>query len=290
MEAYLDKEQPEDEFVKIYGDFHGDSRDINIYPQLPRTVVPLSEAIPLMDAYLDHCTDLDKESDKEQIFFDVYSCRDDFHLFSYNCSGIIWQHCKENRPKNREQVWYVGVSEGEEPQKVLFGDRVYAEWADREMERDLAEFRKDKRSQKVFGVTQENLKWKNFRFDVYQDENRGRYLYSYKDGKRYIRPLTEEEVKRKEWCEDNCKPVLLKMMNGDCNPPKVHAEYIINEKRAALSICLHMEEVKRAKEKEVAFGTEFYPEKIFFETCDIETEEHRRTYRIAGDRIEEVDE
>ncbi len=69
MEAFLNKEQPEDEFVKIYGDFHGDPRDINIYPQLPRTVVPLSEAIPLMDAYLDHCTDLDKESDKEQIFF-----------------------------------------------------------------------------------------------------------------------------------------------------------------------------------------------------------------------------
>ena len=41
-------------------------------------------------------------------------------------------------------------------------------------------------------------------------------------------------------------------------------------------------------EWEAAFGIEFYPERIFFETYDIETEEYRGTYRIVDGKIEEV--
>lgn len=104
----------EDEFVKIYGDFSGDPRNMKSAPQIPRSIVPLSEAIPLMDLYLDHYTELDGESDKENIYFQVYGCRDDFYLFSYDCRGIYSDHRAAERPKNRKQVWYVGVSEGED--------------------------------------------------------------------------------------------------------------------------------------------------------------------------------
>jgi len=196
MKQYLGEEQQEDELVKIIAtDWEklvvGFATDL---VRMPKEVVYLSEAIETIEEFLAE-VEAHGGSRRSMIFY-VNACKDDFLLFTYDKDGIAEDYRNDKRPKNPEKVYFVmrdGV--GEEPRTVSRTQEAYAEFAERDMEKALTELdieltRRQWRN--------ENLQKENIFFDVYKYGplwEHG-YLYSYKDGKRFIRTLTEEEQER----------------------------------------------------------------------------------------------
>jgi len=194
METYLTEVAKEDEMVRIraesfelicMGFQHGNL-------EMPNYVVPLSKAIERMEEFCREVTEQWK-MDGRMVYFRVYACKDDFHLFSYMDGEISDDHRKEERPQSPEKVSVQLMNGGDNPPKRIGGEkRVYAEWAEREMEAMLAEVIGEiEEYRKVAGW--ENLSPENFFFDVYGTGTEWGYRYSYKNGKTYRRPLNEKE-------------------------------------------------------------------------------------------------
>ena len=194
MKPYLNEADNKDEMVRIHaesyelicmGFMHGNL-------EMPDNVVPLSKALQRIEEFAKEVTE-HWDLDGRKVHFNVYACKDDFLLFSY-MDGKIWEdYREEERPKNPEKVYFVmWDGGGEEPRTVSRAQEAYAEFAIRDMEKMLESFDIDKTRR---AWNNASLQRENIYFDVYKDGPlwvHG-YLYSYKDGKTFQRPLTEEE-------------------------------------------------------------------------------------------------
>lgn len=200
MNAYLKMIQQEDELVKIIATDWQRLLDGFAYDlvRMPKEVVPLSEAIETIEEFLAE-VEADGGSRRSWDFY-VRACKDDFLLFTYNEKGINEDYREEERPKNPKRV-YIAMRDGsnEEQEMIGYAKESYLEFAERDMKKMLAEFEEEKQQQyrRYKDVQKENII-----FDVYKDKGiypHG-YLYSYKDGKNFLRQLTEEEIEsEKEW-------------------------------------------------------------------------------------------
>ena len=204
MEEFLNKEQAEDELVRI----EAESLELMILVsswsgglEMPKDVVPLSEAIKTMDEFSKEVSE-HWDLDGERVYYRVYACKDEFHLFSYCGGEICSDHRKDERPKNPERVYFRLMNGGTTPPQVVCTDAMeYAEWAERKlaerwtyvMERSDPYRTWDRESKRWVDVHPENLF-----FDVYGDKEGRDYRYSYKDGKTFIRPLTQREQRKKQ--------------------------------------------------------------------------------------------
>jgi len=71
--------------------------------EIDDNAMPLSEAIKRMDEFSQKVTEQWSGIDGSRIWYDVYACKDDFHLFSY-CEGEIYSdHRNDERPKKPEK-------------------------------------------------------------------------------------------------------------------------------------------------------------------------------------------
>lgn len=103
----MSKEKKEDELVRIEassyeliieGFGHGRMK-------MPKSQVRLSEAIRTMDAFCEDVKEKWDGLDWKHVEFEVYACKDDFHLFSYKGGQIIEDHRKDERPPCPENIW-----------------------------------------------------------------------------------------------------------------------------------------------------------------------------------------
>lgn len=187
----------EDELVKIkatsyelylLGFPHGNMK-------MSKSEVMLSEAIKTMDEFCEEVKEKWDELDWESVEFDVYGCRDDFHLFSYRGGEVVEDHRQEERPKSPEKVYfYMMNGEKTPPKRSSMAIKVYAEWAEREMDKylkfcteDIHRYYKKK--------SKEEVNPEKVFFDVYGDEEGLDYRYSYKNGKTYVRRFSMAEEK-----------------------------------------------------------------------------------------------
>ena len=289
MKQYLNEVDSKDEMVRIHaesyelicmGFMHGNL-------EMPDNVVPLSKALQRIEEFAKEVTER-WELDGRMLHFNVRACKDDFLLFSY-LDGKIWEdYREEERPKNPEKVYFVmRDGGGEEPRTVSETKEAYAEFAIRDMEKMFVSFdiEKTRRSWK-----NPNLQRENIYFDVYKYGPRWEYgyLYSYKAGKKFIRPLTkkEQEVER-EW-QERCKKVLLKVMIDGQNSPKQHAEHEVEADMVMLYMIRYAEVAEKKQKEAEQQGKVFDPELIYFETYDAETGAYLKTYKISEGKITEV--
>ncbi len=291
MKQYLSEEQTEDELVKIKAydwqrilDGQGDP---SIY--MSNNEVPLSKAVERIEEYLAEMENRGAITDK--VYFIVRACRDDFLMFRYEAEeGIKEDYRGEERPKNPEKVWILMRDASKEGYSQLSCEKeTYAEFAVRDMEKMLAEFDMEKH-RKWKG--NENLRWEDIYFDVYEGYfivGYG-YLYSYKDGKKYIRPLNENENESEKLFE-RYKKVRLKVLLDTGTSPRVLVEQEIQSYRAEYYMNLYWKEAKRIEEEAKEKGESQEPvpaaENIYFELYDGKTGALWKTYRIVGGKIEE---
>lgn len=202
MKPYLNENQPGDELVKILATdwrrlLDGFSHDI---VRMPKEEVYLSEAIDTIEEFLAE-VEADGGSRHSWEFY-VRACKDDFLLFTYDEDGVAKDYRKEERPKNPERAYLV-MKDGDKEGYDYIGKAVetYTEFVVRDAERLLAEFdEKKKRGESEYKEIQKEKIY----FDVYKDKGiyPHIYLYSYKDGKKYARELTEKEKEmEKEWAD-----------------------------------------------------------------------------------------
>ena len=297
MEAFLNKEQPEDELVRI----RAESLDLiclgfqhgNL--EMPDHVVPLSKAIERMDAFCKEVTEgWYKEMQGENVLFHVYACKDGFHLFDYMNGEISEDHRKDERPKSPDRVHFRLMDGGKTPPVVVrYVDKpVYAEWAEREMDKYMDEYmeyfvEKHQRIRQK-GWEPEEINQENLYFDVYNGEYGDWYLYSYQNGQKFERTLTKEEQEEKKEWQERLKKVVLKVMIHNQNPPQLYAEYDTNVELAELYIHRYRNDAKDEKKEED--WKQYFPERIFFETYDAETGAFLKRYRIVGDKLESSEE
>jgi len=280
----------EDELVKI--DAYDWERilwgmgDPSIY--MSDNVVPLCKAVERIEEYL--AAMRDRGASTEYVYFIVRACKDDFFMFRYEADkGIEEDHRSEERPKSSEKAYIVMRNAAKEGySRLSCVQETYAEFAVRDMEKMLAEFDMEKH-RKWKG--NENLRWEDIYFDVYEKYfivEHG-YLYSYKDGKKYIRELTENE-KAGEKVFDRYKEVRLVTLLATGNSSRVLAEQEIQANRAEYHMNCYKEEVEKIIEekKEQREEPEHVLEDVFFELYDKKTEALWKTYRIVDGKITEV--
>ena len=162
--------------------------------RMPKEVVYLSEAIETIEEFL---AEVEAQGCNRRSWnFYVRACKDDFLLFSYDKDGIAEDYRKEERPKNPERAYLVMRDSTKENYYYIGNvEETYTEFAVRDMEKLLKEF--DEKKQRGEKEYKEVLK-ENIYIDVYKENSfvPYGYLYSYKDGKKYVRELTEEEKRR----------------------------------------------------------------------------------------------
>lgn len=290
MEAFLNKEQPEDELVRI----RAESLDLiclgfqhgNL--EMPDHVVALSKAIERMDAFCKEVTEgWYKEMQGEHVLFHVYACKDGFHLFDYMNGEISEDHRKDERPKSPDRVHFRLMDGGKIPPVVVrdVDKSVYAEWAEREMDKYLEDFVEEHQRIKQRGWESEEINRENLYFDVYNGKYGDWYLYSYQNGQKFERTLTkEEQEKKKEW-QERLRKVVLKVMIHNQNPPQLYAVYETNVETAKMYMHLYRNDAKDEKKEED--WKQYFPERIFFETYDAETGAFLKRYRIVEDKLVE---
>ncbi len=288
MDAFLSKEQPEDELVRI----EAESTELITMGYLrgeldmPNNVVRLSEAIKRMDEFSREVTDHWTDLDGERVYYRVYACKDDFHLFDYMKGEVCSDHRKEERPKSPEKVYFRLMDGGVTPPKCVCTDEMeYAEWAERKlaerwtyvMERKDDYQRWDRELKKWVNIPPENLF-----FDIYGDEYGGEYKYSYKDGQIFLRPFWEEG----EGTEKK-KRVIIKRWLHRPDAPELQEKYEVD----AVVVDSFLRKIRRGIYMEQlvaeAEGKKLYPEQIFFETYDGESGAFLKKYRIVGYKIVE---
>ncbi len=282
----MNEKQFEDELVRIkaasaelicMGFQHGNL-------EMPNHVVPLSEAKKRMDEFAAEVTER-WDLDGEMVYFNVYACKDGFHLFSYMAGKVSDDHRNDERPKSPDRVHFRLMDGGKTPPvEVRYVDKsVYAEWAEREMDKYLEEFFEMRRELRKFRDELKEINPEELYFDVYNEKYGDWYLYSYKNGQKFERMLTkEEQEKKKEW-QERLKKVLLKVMINNQNPPQLYAEYETNAEVAELYIHRYRNDAKDEKMEEG--WKQYFPERMFFETYDAETGAFLKRYWIVGDEL-----
>lgn len=255
--------------------------------KMPRDKVMLSEVFKTMDAFCEEVKEKWEELDWESVEFDVYGCRDDFHLFSYRGGEVVEDHRQEERPKSPEKVFFYMMDERENPpRKMSVPIKAYGEWAEREMDKYLKFCTED--IHRYYKKKSENeVNPELVFFDVYGDEEGLDYRYSYKNGKTYVRRFSmEEEKKRKERLEQNRKTIV-KEFRAYPEGPELQHEYEV----PAFTVDMLLVKLRRAifMEQKVAEaeGKAFNPDDFFFEVCDKETGALLKKYRVAGYDIAE---
>lgn len=289
MKPYLNEGQSEDELVEIKAydwqrilDGMGDP---SIY--MSDNVVPISKAVERIEEYL--AAMKDRGAITDQVYFIVRACKDDFFLFRYDAEkGIKEDHRSEERPKSPERAYFEMKAATEEGYiRLSCTEETYEEFAVRDMEKMLGAFDIEKERK---WKRKENIRWEDIYFDVYKkfyivpyD-----YMYSYKDGKKYIRPLTENE-KGTEKVFERYKDILLKVLIDDENPPRVLVEQETQANRAVYHMNCYKDEVKKiiAEKREQGEESEHALEDVFFQLYDKKTGALWKTYRIKDDKIEE---
>ena len=202
MKSYLSEADKKDELVKIIATDWQRLLDGFAFDrvQMPKEVVYLSEAIDTIEEFL---AEVEAQgSNRRSWNFYVRACKDDFLLFSYDKDGIAEDYREEERPKNPERAYLVMRDSTKEYYYYIGNvEETYTEFAVRDMEKLLKSF--DEKKQRGEKEYKEVLK-ENIYIDVYKEKSfipHG-YLYSYKDGKKYVRELTEEEKENeKEWAD-----------------------------------------------------------------------------------------
>jgi len=259
--------------------------------KMPKSEVMLSEAIKTIDEF---CEEVKKEwegIDWELVEFDVYACKDGFHLLSCVGGKIMADHRMEERPKSPKMVYLRLMDGGENPPRAMgSAKKVYAEWAEREMEKHLAAvvneidwYRKWNRW--------ENLSPKNLFFDVCGDSKGLDYRYSYKDGQRYQRTFSEKEEEKKKELRENMKKVLVKVWIDSPKSLILHDEF----ETPAYTVDYYMIQIRnsalKAQKEEEEEGRVAKADWVFFETYDAETGKFLKKYKIVGrDIVEEESE
>ena len=203
MKAYLSGEQAEDELVRI----EAESIELMILVsswsgglKMPKDVVPLSEAIKTMDEFSKEVSE-HWDLDGRKVYYRVYACKDDFHLFDYMDGEVCSDHRKDERPGSPEKVYFRLMDGGTTPPQLVCTDAMeYAEWAERKLEERWAyvtersdPYHRWERPGNWVDIPPEDLF-----FDVYGDKEGMDYKYSYKNGQTYLRPFGEEGEERKK--------------------------------------------------------------------------------------------
>lgn len=230
MKPDMSEMQQEDELVRIeaestelitMGFLHGEL-------DMPNNVVRLSEAIKRMDEFSREVTDHWTDLDGERVYYRVYACKDDFHLFDYMKGEVCSDHRKDERPKSPEKVYFRLMDGGVTPPKCVCTDAMeYAEWAERKlaerwicvMEKKDGYRRWDAELKEWITIPSENLF-----FDIYGDEYGKEYKYSYKNGQTFLRPFREEreEAEKKQ-------RVIIKRWIQRSDAPELQNEYEVDE-------------------------------------------------------------
>ena len=202
MKPYLNEADKKDELVKIIATDWQRLLDGFAFDrvQMPKEVVYLSEAIDTIEEFL---AVVEAHGGSRHTWnFYVRACKDDFLLFTYDKDGIAEDYREEERPKNPERAYLVMRDSTKEYYYYIGNvEETYTEFAVRDMEKLLKEF--DERKQRGEREYKEVLK-ENIYFDVYKEKGfvPYGYLYSYKDGKTYVRELNEKEKEdEKRWAD-----------------------------------------------------------------------------------------
>ncbi len=289
MNTYLHGENPEDELVRIEassyeliieGARHGRMK-------MPKSKVKHSEAIKTMDEFCEEVKEKWHGMNWKSVLFEVYACKDDFHLFSYKGGKITEDHRNEERPpcpENTERV-YFRLMDGGKPIPQLAGSDVqaYAEWAERDMQAYLAEFIKHMDAYRQWEGW-ENLCPENLFFDVFGDFEGTDYRYSYKDGQMYLRTFTKEEKKQQE----KLRELEVSVWNYSQDPPELCMQYYADGMMVDVCIARYRE-WEREKQKEAeAVGKTYEPKRLIFRAYKEKgVQTLKKIYNLVGDEIVE---
>ncbi len=190
------EKQFEDELVRIEAESEEALRKgfKNGKLKVPNYVTLLSRAKKVMDEFVAEMTEYGGY-DGKKICFDVYACRDDVLLFCYMNGEVFNDHRNDERPKSLEKVHFHLMHGGKTPPVEVRGEEktVYAEWAEREMNKYLSLFFLKCELVRRSGYEPEELKPDDLFFDVYDGKSSDRYLYSYKNGEKFTRPLATKK-------------------------------------------------------------------------------------------------
>ena len=183
--------------------------------------------------------------------------------------------------------FYMMNGEKTPPKRSSMAIKVYAEWAEREMDKYLKFCTEDIHRYCEVRSKEEVNPEKVF-FDVYGDEEGLDYRYSYKNGETYVRrfPIAEEK-KRKELLEQYRKTIV-KVWRSYPEGPQLQHEHEV----PAFTVDMLLVKIRRMiyMEQKVAEaeGKALNSDDFFFEVCDKETGAFLKKYRIAGyDVVEE---
>lgn len=190
----MSEKQFEDELVRIEAESAEALRKgfKNGKLKVPNQVVLLSKAKKVMDEFVAEMTEYGGY-DGKSIVFDVYACRDDVLLFSYMNGEVFNDHRNDERPKSLDKVRFCLIDGGKTPPGAVRGEEktVYAEWAEREMDKYLSLFFLRRQVLQNSGHTSIEINPETIYFDVYDGKEGDRYLYSYKNGQKFKRPVNE---------------------------------------------------------------------------------------------------
>lgn len=256
--------------------------------KMPKDEVMLSEAMKTMDAFCEEVKEKWDELDWESVEFDVYGCRDDFHLFSYRGGEVVEDHRQEERPKNPEKVFCYMMDERETPPRKMSSPiKAYAEWAEREMDKYL-KFCTEDIHRYCKKKSEDEVNPELVFFDVYGDEEGLDYRYSYKNGKTYVRRFSmAEEKKRKELLEQNRKTIV-KVWRAYPEGSELQHEYEVPACTMDMLLVKNRRMIYMEQKVAEAEGKALNPDDFFFEVFDKETGAFLKKYRIVGyDIVEE---
>lgn len=190
----MSEKQFEDELVRIEAESEEALRKgfKNGKLKVPKQVVLLSKAKKVMDEFVEEMTEYGGY-DGKSIVFDVYACRDDVLLFSYRDGDVFNDHRNDERPKSLDKVRFCLMDGGTTPPGAVKGEEktVYAEWAEREMDKYLNLFFLKREVLQNLGHASIEINPETLYFDVYDAKEGDRYLYSYKNGQKFKRPVNE---------------------------------------------------------------------------------------------------
>lgn len=286
----MSKKQDEDELVRIEASSYELILDGFRHGRMnmPKSQVMLGEAIKTMDAFCEEVKEKWDGLNWKHVEFEVYACKDDFHLFSYKGGKITEDHRKDERPPcpdNTEKV-YFRLMDGGKPLPQLAGSDVkaYAVWAERDMDAYLADFVSHMDAYRQWEGW-ENLCSENLFFDVYGDFEGTNYRYSYKGGQTYRRTFTKEEKKKQK----SFRGLEMDVWDYNRDKPELCMQYYADGMQVDVCIAQHRE-WERIKHKEAAeAGKSYTPKHLFFKVHKEESFwKTERIYNLVGDEVAEV--
>ena len=197
--------------------------------------------------------------------------------------------CLNDRQKRGQEKVYLEmkVATAEGNVRLCSTIKTYEEDVVRAMEELLAKWDIEENRKGL-----EDLRKEDIFFDVYRNfyAVAFNYMYSYKNGKKYTRPLTEKEEKREKTFERYMQ-VRLKIVCENMNLPRELMEYRISADQVEYYMNRLLNEVKEIEEEAKEQGKEqelaFTAEDIIFEIYDMKSGELMKIHRIADGKIVE---